>query len=279
MQLLMKITLLSSILIAFTTLSYSQTNNSQLPTSINDSGLAPDASAILDIQSSNKGVLFPRMTLAERSNISSPGEGLLVFQTDDEAGFYYYNNGQWNLVVSDKKVFDPSLPFGSEDLVGVHVAVTNSNPFVVPADSNFYGSVTLNDRAAFPAYFNSYGINSSSFVRVYLGPNGVISCDATTNDKVIIHGYTAPNDVEVLFQPISQGQSYTVPVGKQLFLKEINMQPWLSSTEVYVDGVELEWYGIDRELSPGAFFIFEEGSVITSNIGANQWVHLIGYFR
>ncbi len=275
----MKIKILILLLSLLAFASYSQINNLELPTSINDSGLAPDASAILDVQSSDKGVLFPRMTLAERSNISSPGEGLLIFQTDDEAGFYYYSNGQWNLIITDKKVFDPSLPFGTEDLVGVHVAVTSGNPFIVPANSNFYGAVTLNDRAAFPAYFNSYGLNSYAFVRVYLGPNGVISCDATTNDKVIVHGYTAPDDVEVLFQPITAGQSYTVPVGKQLFLKEINMQPFSSSTRLYVDGVEFPWSGIDRELSPGAFYIFEGGSVITSNIGANQWVHLCGYFR
>ena len=41
-----------------------------------------DASAILQIESTSKGVLFPRMTLEQRNIISSPQTGLLIFQTD-----------------------------------------------------------------------------------------------------------------------------------------------------------------------------------------------------
>ncbi|QKG51957.1 hypothetical protein [Hymenobacter sp. BRD67] len=50
---------------------------------------APDASAALDIVSSAKGALLPRLTSAQRTAIASPATGLLVFQTDAPAGFYY----------------------------------------------------------------------------------------------------------------------------------------------------------------------------------------------
>lgn len=49
----------------------------------------PDASAQLDITSTNKGVLIPRMTAADRASISSPATGLLVYQSDGTTGFYY----------------------------------------------------------------------------------------------------------------------------------------------------------------------------------------------
>lgn len=55
----------------------------------------PDASAQMDITSTNKGFLIPRMTLAQRNDISSPASGLLVYQTDDAVGFYY-NQGSPN---------------------------------------------------------------------------------------------------------------------------------------------------------------------------------------
>jgi uncharacterized protein (TIGR02145 family) len=42
---------------------------------------APDPSAMLDIQSTSKGLLPPRMTTAERNAISNPATGLLVFNT------------------------------------------------------------------------------------------------------------------------------------------------------------------------------------------------------
>ncbi|MDX1462942.1 MAG: hypothetical protein R3359_07795, partial [Marinirhabdus sp.] len=50
----------------------------------------PDPSSALDIRSTNKGLLSPRMTSLERTNISNPADGLLVYDTD-ETTFYYYN--------------------------------------------------------------------------------------------------------------------------------------------------------------------------------------------
>lgn len=49
----------------------------------------PNASAALDIVSSDKGVLIPQMTASQRLGIASPAKGLLLYQTDGEQGFYY----------------------------------------------------------------------------------------------------------------------------------------------------------------------------------------------
>jgi hypothetical protein len=48
----------------------------------------PDASAKLDISSTTKGLLAPRMTAAQKTAISLPATGLLVYQTDAPTGFY-----------------------------------------------------------------------------------------------------------------------------------------------------------------------------------------------
>ena len=55
----------------------------------------PDASAILDINSTSQGVLAPRMTTAQRLGITAPATGLLVFDTD-QGGFFYYNGSVWS---------------------------------------------------------------------------------------------------------------------------------------------------------------------------------------
>lgn len=56
---------------------------------------SPDASAILDISSTTKGVLIPRMTAAQKAAISGPTTGLLIYQTDAPSDFYYYNGSSW----------------------------------------------------------------------------------------------------------------------------------------------------------------------------------------
>lgn len=62
--------------------------------SINDDGASPDASAILDIASTSQGVLIPRMTSTQVSEITSPATGLIVFNTEDET-YYQYNGADW----------------------------------------------------------------------------------------------------------------------------------------------------------------------------------------
>jgi hypothetical protein len=69
---------------------------------INADGSTPDNSAMLDIKSTTKGLLAPRMTQAQRNAISNPATGLTIFQTDGTTGLFY-NAGtpavpSWNLV-------------------------------------------------------------------------------------------------------------------------------------------------------------------------------------
>lgn len=61
----------------------------------------PDASAELEITATDKGMLIPRMTLAERDLIASPATSLLVFQTDNTPGYYYYNGSNWEKLTID----------------------------------------------------------------------------------------------------------------------------------------------------------------------------------
>lgn len=53
----------------------------------------PDASAILDIDFTNKGVLFPRLTTAQRDAISAPATGLLIYNTTTKVLEVYDGSG------------------------------------------------------------------------------------------------------------------------------------------------------------------------------------------
>lgn len=62
---------------------------------INASGASASASAILDVSSTTKGLLVPRMTLAQRGAIATPATGLEIYQTDGASGFWYYDGTVW----------------------------------------------------------------------------------------------------------------------------------------------------------------------------------------
>ncbi|MCB9317023.1 MAG: tail fiber domain-containing protein [Lewinellaceae bacterium] len=66
---------------------------------INQDNSTPDPSAMLDVKSSDKGMLVPRMTTAQRDAIASPATGLLVFDTDTES-FWYRDSGSWVRLIS-----------------------------------------------------------------------------------------------------------------------------------------------------------------------------------
>ncbi|QXP59357.1 hypothetical protein [Olleya sp. HaHaR_3_96] len=62
----------------------------------------PDPSSVLDISSTEKGMLAPRMTSVQRIAIVSPAEGLLVFDIDEDL-FYFYDSTVWVPLESAEK--------------------------------------------------------------------------------------------------------------------------------------------------------------------------------
>lgn len=66
-------------------------NNDSKAVAINATDDFAHQSAILDIQSNNKGVLIPRVTQANRP--ANPADGLLIYQIDGTKGLYVYISG------------------------------------------------------------------------------------------------------------------------------------------------------------------------------------------
>ncbi len=67
--------------------------NSIAQVAISKTNATPNASSMLDISSTNKGLLIPRMTKAQRLAIPSPANGLLVYDTTTQ-GLYVYKTTQ-----------------------------------------------------------------------------------------------------------------------------------------------------------------------------------------
>lgn len=80
----------------------------------------PDPSAALDVTSTDKGLLIPRVT--STANVTAPTAGMMVYQTGGTSGFYFYE-GQWTLVKSDNlgnHTATQNLAMGSNSITGAN---------------------------------------------------------------------------------------------------------------------------------------------------------------
>ena len=89
---------------------------------INIDGGSPDNSAMFDVRSTTKGILFPRMTTTQISAIPGPANGLVVFCTTDNK-FYAFiaAENSWKELLFGPGTIAPPFTCGSTVLVN-HVA-------------------------------------------------------------------------------------------------------------------------------------------------------------
>lgn len=82
---------------------------------INEDNSEADPSAMLDVKSTDKGMLIPRMLTSERDAISNPAEGLMIYNLD-EKGIEFWNGTIWYNPSNPPVPVVPLPPF--ETLIG-----------------------------------------------------------------------------------------------------------------------------------------------------------------
>ncbi len=91
---------------------------------INTDNSLPDASAMLDVKATGLGLLVPRMTLANRP--VTPATGLMIYQTDSDPGYYYYDGASWQKIGGGGDQF--WMPNGSDIyFTGGGVSINNTD--------------------------------------------------------------------------------------------------------------------------------------------------------
>jgi len=103
------------LILALVTLLGSNQNIAQ-NVGIGAESFTPDSSAMLEVKSTDKGFLPPRMTTVERYSIQYPAEGLWVFDLDINT-YYFWGNGFWWKVCSLKECPGFSVTAGSNSPV------------------------------------------------------------------------------------------------------------------------------------------------------------------
>jgi hypothetical protein len=128
----------------------------------------PNPSAMLDVNSTTRGLLAPRMTTAQRNTIALPAKGLLVYDTDLNA-LYHYNGNAWAAVGGSGSF---SLPYsGTTSQAGDAFSITNNG-----AGTAISGTVSANSVAAIEGNSNAtlggYGVLGSSTSATGFGVGG-----------------------------------------------------------------------------------------------------------
>lgn len=153
--------------------------------SINTDGSSADASAMLDVKSTDKGMLIPQVALTgvnDASTIAAPATSLLIYNTATATGVtpgYYYNSGTSGSPVWER--FTTGIIDGSETKVtaGTNVTVTGAGTTASPYVVNTTGTTAL-----------AIGDSYQGGIIFWLDANGQHGLIAATADQsTSIHWY------------------------------------------------------------------------------------------
>jgi hypothetical protein len=113
--------------------------------SINTDGTTANTSAILDVKSTTKGMLIPRMSKTEKNVILSPATGLLIFQNaPDSIGFHYYDGSAWIWLESLANAGWKTKGNAGTDTAINFIGTTDNMPVRFKQNSQYSGQWDLN---------------------------------------------------------------------------------------------------------------------------------------
>lgn len=135
--------------------------------------LIPDSSAVLQLESSNKGLGLSRLTSAQRDAISNPLNGLTIYNTQDSVIEYW--NGECWLKVYEKNCYECAFTLSIDDAADTLDRVLSDSVFSTISVNQTNGNqdITVIYLASLPQ-----GLN------VYFNGNSVI--DSTGNLQIIV---------------------------------------------------------------------------------------------
>ncbi len=151
----------------------------------------PNIRAALDISSSNKGVLFPRMTTSQRLTITTPPNGLMVYDTDKNT-LHHYDGTSWRAILNSdywlKPITNRNIISNATDSVGIG--------FNTPSERlDINGNIrSRNNLLVDNSVIAAGNVNGASFTtlgNITIGGTSLLNGDITTNSGLTINDAAA----------------------------------------------------------------------------------------
>ena len=148
----------------------------------------PDPSAQLDITSTTKGLLIPRMTAAQRNAIAVPIKGLMVFDTGNNS-FMYYDGTAWQRLITGSSESpwiksNDAIYTGSNLNVGIGTAIPG-------AKLDVRGNISTTGRVDADGVIEGAGLSSSG--SLYVNGTSLLQGAVTANATGLFYGTITSN--------------------------------------------------------------------------------------
>lgn len=152
---------------------------------INTNGNTSHSSAMLDVQSTEKGFLLPRMTTAQMYAIPAPAGGLMVFNTSYNE-LYQYNGTSWRPILNGNYWLRPitsrDIISNTADSIGIGLSVPTRK-----LDVN--GTMRVRDNVTADEAVSAKTLIASGNLTV--AGTGLVNGSLQSNDQVVINNSSA----------------------------------------------------------------------------------------
>jgi hypothetical protein len=120
---------------------------------------SPDPSAMFEVKSTSKGMLIPRMTQSQRNAIKNPANSLMIYQTDNTPGYYYYASNSWTRIANGNNSGGITNTFTAPlTMTGTTVSMpqanSSTNGFLSASDWNKFNKVENGTNSGDMLYWN-----------------------------------------------------------------------------------------------------------------------------
>lgn len=177
---------------------------------------APHSSSMLDITSTTKGFLMPRMSTTERTGIATPASGLEVYDTTTNT-IWYYNGTVWvNTAVSSVNLYNSdgtlganrTVTMGDKTLSFVSAAATGTSHFVI--DNSTLNVDAVNHRIGIGVSnpVSKLEVNGASTNTTAFNAVATTTIDFSKSNLA----YTTANAGAFVLQNMKDGGTYTLAV-------------------------------------------------------------------
>ncbi len=145
----------------------------------------PNTSAQLDVASTTKGLLIPRMTTTERTAITPLPKGLMVFDSTSSS-FWFYEGAAWREIPAANKVWKLGGNAGTNAAVNF-IGTTDDEPLVFKVNNNRAGFINNQGNTALG--YQTFTNNTTGFSNSGFG-NKTLALNTTGIQNVAV-GYLA----------------------------------------------------------------------------------------